>query len=140
MPRVDADLVLKKIKMMRADLANLKKFEKITFSEYMADDLKRASIERFLEKITGRMIDINYHILREEYEILPDDYYGSFIQMGKNKVITEELAVEIAKSSGLRNALAHEYVKIDDQKVFNSIKTALVEIPQYIRKVLEFLD
>lgn len=140
MPRVDADLVLKKIKMMRADLANLKKFEKITFSEYMADDLKRASIERFLEKITGRMIDINYHILREEYEILPDDYYGSFIQMGKNKVITEELAVEIAKSSGLRNALAHEYDKIDDQKVFNSIKTALVEIPQYIRKVLEFLD
>lgn len=140
MSRIDIDLVLKKMELLRKDLHNLEKFQSLTFSEFIEDDIKRASIERFLERITGRLIDINYHILREEYEILPEDYYSSFIYMGKQKIIPESLALEISKSAGLRNALAHEYDKVDDQKIYNSINMALTEVPKYLQKILNFIS
>ncbi len=140
MPKADIDLILKKIKFLRDDLNHLKKFKNISLAEYMEDDLKRASIERFLEKITGRVIDINYHILREEYEILPEDYYSSFIELGKKGVIPAKIASELARSTGLRNALAHEYDKIDDKKVYQSIKLAISEVPEYLKRILKFLS
>jgi len=59
--------------------------------------------------------------------------------MGKNRIVTPEFAEEIAKSAGLRNALAHEYEKIDQTLVHKAINMALTQIPQYIQKVTDFL-
>ncbi len=70
---------------------------------------------------------------------MPEDYYNSFIEMGENRIVTPEFAEEIAKSAGLRNALAHEYEKIDQTLVHEAINTALTQIPQYIQKVTDFL-
>lgn len=140
MPLIDTQLILKKVKFIEKDLSRLKKYEDLTFDEYMADDLIRYSIERMLEKITGRIIDINYHILKTEYEILPEDYYNSYLEMGKNKVVDEKLANEMASAVGLRNALAHEYDELNDKKVFESINISLVEVPKYLSAVIKFLD
>lgn len=97
-------------------------------------------VERLLERITGRLIDdINYHFLKEEYEIIPVDYYNSFIEMGKNKVIPEDFAKEMTKAAGLRNALAHEYEKIDQTRVYESIGLALNQIPRYLQKIISLL-
>ncbi|KKP48260.1 MAG: hypothetical protein UR39_C0001G0055 [Candidatus Woesebacteria bacterium GW2011_GWA1_33_30] len=139
MPRIDIQLINRKIKLVSEDLAILKKYKDLTLDEYLNDPEIKLIIERLLEIITGQVIDINYHILKEEYESIPTDYYNSFINIAKNKIITEEFAEEIAKSAGLRNALAHNYDKIDDELVFNSIKIAIIQIPQYLSKILEFL-
>ena len=71
---------------------------------------------------------------------MPQDYYNSFIEVGRNKVITEELANKMAGMAGLRNALAHEYDKIDQNMVFDSLKLTLVQIPNYLKKVLNFVN
>ena len=140
MPKVDKELILRKIKLLEEDLAQLKNYKDLNIEEYLNNKEVQLVVERLLEKVTGRLIDINYHILREEYEIMPEDYYNSFIEMGKNKIITPEFAEEIAKSAGLRNALAHEYEKIDQSLIFKAISTALTQIPRYLQKVLNFLS
>ena len=71
---------------------------------------------------------------------MPQDYYNSFIEIGKNKIVTEELAKEMAGMAGLRNALAHDYDKIDQNLIFNSFKLALVQIPNYLKIILNFVD
>ena len=90
-----------------------------------------------LERIIGRVIDVNYHVLKEEYGLIPQDYYKSFIQLGEKGVISKKFAEEIAESVGLRNALAHEYDVIDDMQVHASIKKCLTQIPRYLNTVLE---
>lgn len=140
MPKVDIELILRKTKLLEEDLAQLKNYRDLKLEEYLDNKEIQLVVERLLEKVTGRLIDINYHILREEYEIMPEDYYNSFIEMGKNKIITPEFAEEIAKSAGLRNALAHEYEKIDQSLIFKAIGIALTQIPQYLQKVINFLS
>jgi len=139
MPKVDIQLIRRKVKLLEADLAALRKYRNVSLEEYLKNQETQLIVERLLEKITGRLIDINYHILKEEYEIMPEDYYNSFIEMGKNRIVTPEFAEEIAKSAGLRNALAHEYEKIDQTLVHKAINMALTQIPQYIQKVTDFL-
>jgi uncharacterized protein YutE (UPF0331/DUF86 family) len=140
MPKVDIRLIKRKVKLLEADLITLRKHRNVDLEEYLKNQDTQLIVERLLEKITGRLIDINYHILKEEYEIMPEDYYSSFIEMGKNRIVTPKFAEEIAKSAGLRNALAHEYEKIDQILVHKAINTALVQIPQYIQKVTDFLN
>ena len=140
MPIVDVTLVKRKIKFLDEDLKKLQKFKNLTLKKYLEDDFTKMVVERLLEKITGRMIDINYHILKTEYEVYPEDYYNSFVEIGRNKVVNEKLANQMTASAGLRNALAHEYEKIDDGLVYKSIKIALTQVPKYLKEILEFLD
>lgn len=140
MPLIDIQLVTRKIKSINEDLARLKNYQTLSFSEYLKNDEKQMVVERLLEKIVGRLIDINYHILREEYEILPEDYYQSFIEIGKKIEISEDFAIDMAKSTGLRNALAHEYESIDPRKVYDAVSMALTDIPKYLTKILDLVE
>jgi len=112
----------------------------ISLERYLENFEIQLIVERLLEKITGRLIDVNYHILREEYEIMPEDYYNSFIAIGKNKIVTEEFAASMAKSVGLRNVLAHEYEKINQELIHGAIKIALSQVPEYIKKIVNFVE
>lgn len=137
MSPLDQQLIIRKAKLIGEDLDKLKGFEGTTFDEYMKSFEVRLQVERLLERIVGRVIDINYHILKEEFNIIPSDYFKSFIQLGEKGVIDRKFAEEIAQSVGLRNALAHEYDAIDDAQVYRSIKKCLTQVPVYLNKVLE---
>lgn len=139
MSPIDINTIIRKIKLIEEDLSLLSSYKSITFSNYQKDVIKKLSIERLLERITGRMIDTNYHLLKEEYEYTPVDYHDSFVEIGKRNIITAKFAAEIAKSTGLRNALAHEYESIDDKKIYESIKITLTQVPKYLKIVIKFL-
>lgn len=85
----------------------------------------------------GRTIDINYHILKEEFDTVPTDYFNSFTTLSDKGVIDKEFATELARSVGLRNALAHEYDAIDDAQVYGAIKMCLIQVPKYLDIILE---
>ena len=139
MSPVDIQLIYRKIKSIEADLALLTKYNNISLEKYAKNQELQLIVERLLEKITGRLIDLNYHLLKEKYGVMPEDYYDSFAEIGKRKIITAKFAEEIAKSAGLRNALAHEYDKIDEKMVHKAIKTSLTQIPKYLKTILNTL-
>jgi len=139
MSPVDIQLIYRKIKSIEADLTLLAKYKNVSLEKYSKNQELQLVVERLLEKITGRLIDLNYHLLKEKYEIMPEDYYDSFIEIGKRKIITAKFAEEIAKSAGLRNALAHEYDKIDEKMVHKAIGTSLIQIPKYLKTISDTL-
>lgn len=49
-------------------------------------------------------------------------------------------ALEIAPSTGLQNILVHEYTKIDDSIVYNSITNVLAYYCQYLKKIATYLE
>ena len=83
------------------------------------------------------MIDINYHLLSERCGFVPNNYTQSFTELGKRGIVSEKLANELAKSGGLRNALAHEYDEIDPKKIYESIEMVLTQVPKYLKSVLK---
>lgn len=137
MTGIDKQLIGRKAELIQRDLEKLKEFEKVTLDEYMKDYDTRLRVERLLEKIVGRLVDINRHILKIDFNDLPLDYYQSFILIGRHKVVNNDLATNLSDSAGLRNALAHEYDFIDDTKVYRAIKLSLTQIPKYLGQILK---
>lgn len=49
-------------------------------------------------------------------------------------------ARRLARATGLRNRLVHDYDDLDPARVFEALQAALTDIPQYVARVREYVD
>jgi uncharacterized protein YutE (UPF0331/DUF86 family) len=68
----------------------------------------------------------------------PKSYSECIELLKKFEYISEELAEKLIKMVGLRNLLAHEYIKIDPQKLLNYLQN-LGDFYEFIKSVVEYL-
>lgn len=137
------DFIKRKISLIQDDLVNLTIFSKYTFDEIAADFIKQAALERMLERIINRTIDINQHLIAElaiKETPTPKDYTETFLILSKFNIYPETFAKEIAKSIGTRNKLTHEYDKVDNIAIYESVGDCLRDYHQYCGYILKFLE
>ena len=132
---IDPELVRRKARLILEDLARLGPLAAKTIESYLADPKDEIVAERLLERIVGRMIDINYHYCVETTGIPPKDYHESFVRLVDLGVLPRDRAESLARSSGLRNRLAHEYNGLDERLVHAAARAAVAEVPEYLRAV-----
>ena len=96
--------------------------------------------ERYLERMIGRMIDVNYHLIIGDGHAPPRDYYDSFTLLARLRVLPPAFASQIATCAGLRNRLVHEYDEIDPRRVYEGLVAAVRDIPEYLRRVHDYLQ
>ncbi|GIW41378.1 MAG: hypothetical protein KatS3mg076_1955 [Candidatus Binatia bacterium] len=137
---MDRELVTRKMALIMADLRALERLAHHTKEQYLKDPTDEVLAERYLERIVGRMIDINYHVITETGHPPPKDYFDSFVRLGRIGVLPPEFAKRIAASAGLRNRLVHEYDEIDPERVYEALQAAVRDVPTYLRHVDEFLE
>ena len=139
MSPLSSQTITRKIMLIEQELDRLQKFANMPEAEYLDSYEHQYLSERMLEKIISRMIDINFHILKQNNNILPSDYYESFIQMARNGHIPADLADQLKHAAGLRNALAHEYNGIDSQLIYQGIHQILTHVPTYLHHIQKTL-
>lgn len=136
------DFVKRKISLIQDDLAKLTTFSQYTFEDIAADFVKEAAVERILERIITRAIDINQHLiarLASKDTSPPKDYRETFLLLAEFGVYPKKFADQIAKSIGTRNVLVHEYDKVDQSLIYGSIQDCLRDYQQYIEYLLKLL-
>lgn len=84
----DKRMISKKIKLMEKDLEHLQGVSKYSFTEITKDEYLYLSLERLLERVVNRAIDINSHIIIED---LPMIIIVPFIKWRKLKFFPENL-------------------------------------------------
>jgi len=137
---IDPTLVTRKMNLIAQDLNELQPLARKGLGDYLASKVDEILAERYLERIIGRMIDINYHLITEAGHPPPKDYYESFIQLGRLNVLPADLARQVAACTGLRNRLVHEYEEIDPTKVYQGLQVAVRDIPQYLSHIHQYLQ
>jgi uncharacterized protein YutE (UPF0331/DUF86 family) len=137
---IDVDLVTRKLLLITTDLAAVEPLAEKPRDLYLASTIDEVLAERYLERIVGRMIDVNYHLLTESGQPPPPDYFQSFVALGTLGVLDPEFARRIASSAGLRNRIVHEYDAIDPAKVHDALQTALPDIRDYLRRVRTWIQ
>ena len=137
---IDPTLVTRKMNLIAQDLNELQPLARKGLGDYLASKVDEVLAERYLERIIGRMIDINYHLITESGHPPPKDYYESFIQLGRLNVLRAEFARQVAAGAGLRNRLVHEYNEIDPAKVYEGLQAAVRDFPQYLAHVQQYLQ
>ncbi len=136
---IDPTLVIRKINLIAQDLNELQPLARKDLREYLASKTDEVLAERYLERIIGRMIDINYHVITESGHPPPKDYYESFIQLGRLNVLPAEFAGQAAGCAGLRNRLVHEYNETDPARVYEGLQAAVRDIPLYLAHIHQYL-
>ena len=139
MTEFDAALVRRKLAAIRRNLDDLAAIRDLTVVEYRADRFRQKGTERLLQETVEAAVDVNMHVLRALGES-PTDYFTSFVQLGLQGVIGEDLADLLAPAAGLRNRLVHEYEDLDDAIVLEAVGGAIDQFSRYVEQVERYLE
>lgn len=138
------ELVERKLQLITDSLETLVEFKDESLDSLKNDEIKMAAMERLIERIVMRAIDINEHLLSElstgKEKSTRLTYRDTFLMLADLGVYPPEFAEQIAASAGLWNILVHDYNDVDRRIVHGSIKSCLQDYHRYVEHVRTFLD
>jgi len=108
-------------------LEELEKLLPENFEGYQKDFKTKAACERYFEKIVESVLDLAFLIIKEKELKIPESGKEAFDILSNEKIISEELSEKLKNAKGMRNILAHEYGKVDDEVVFQAITEELIK-------------
>lgn len=94
--------------------------------EYQRNIEKKAACERYFEKIIEAIVDLAQLVIKFKKFSYPDEDTQSFDILLQNKIIQKDLCEKLKDAKGMRNILAHEYGKVDDELVFEAITQEII--------------
>jgi uncharacterized protein YutE (UPF0331/DUF86 family) len=136
---VRPEIVRRKLSHLTGYLDELATYRDVTFDEYVARGGPRRAVERLVQLVVEAAIDINVHVATELEGRPPSDYRTSFAAAARVGLIDPALAERLAPAAGLRNALVHDYVEIDDARVHAAVPAVLDGFGDYARAVRAWL-
>jgi len=117
-------------------LSELEEIMPKNFHEYKTDLKTKAACERYFEKIIEAVIDLAFLIIKDKGYKIPEEDKEAFDILANEKIISQELSIRLKEAKGMRNIIAHEYGKIDDELIFHSITE---EIQSDVNKLIKSL-
>ena len=110
------------------------------FEEYKNNFEKRAACERYFEKIIESVVDLSFIFIKEKNLKIPEDEEGVFNVLFNEKILSERLYEKLKDAKGMRNFIIHQYEKIDDEIVFDSLKEEfLLDIEEFLAQIKRFI-
>ncbi len=110
------------------------------FDDYLVEFKTRAACERYFEKIIASAVDLAFLVIKERRLKIPEEDKQAFDILNEEKIISNDIREKLKDAKGMRNILAHEYGKADDEIVFESIKDQLIpDIEEFINQIKKFL-
>lgn len=129
-----------KIDELRGYLEEVYEIVPDSLEEYKDDFKAKAACERYAERIIEAVTDLAFLVVKEKRFASPESDLQAFEILSENKVISFELSKKLQDAKSMRNILAHEYGKVDDEIVFNSLKEELRgDVTEFIEIIKEFL-
>lgn len=141
---IRASFVRRKLQLIADDLERLTEFKDETRDSLTGDFVRLAAVERLLERIVMRAIDVNEHLISQlatgEGRSTRLSYRDTFLKLPELGVYDAEFAERIARSAGLRNILVHDYNDVDRTIVHASIRECLRDYTHYVGAVSALLE
>lgn len=139
---LNTKFIERKCRLIAEELEKIRPLGAERFDDVVRDFFKYSTIERVLEKVITRAIDVNRHLIAELGDGTEKirNYEDTFHALAKLGVYDEEFAKKIAPSAGLRNRLVHEYNDTKPEIIHASVKEALSHYVRYCESVLNFVE
>ena len=119
-------------------LQRLEPLREKPLDEFLQDAYLRDIVERNLEIALQCCIDIANRIISLEQAPKPRDSYESLGRLGELGVLPMAFAREFAPAAGFRNILAHEYLAIDWELVYEQLQR-LDDLDQFADSLRKWL-
>jgi uncharacterized protein YutE (UPF0331/DUF86 family) len=135
---IDRDRLLAKLDQLDGYLGELQSIAPERFEDYATIEKKRAC-ERLLQVMVETVIDACALLVAGLRLGLPAEEDDLFEKLAQRGVLSAEAASTLRRMKGLRNILIHEYGRINDEIVFDTVRRRLGDFTTFKRDVLAFL-
>lgn len=98
-----------------------------------------AAMAKFSEEIVESAIKINNRLL-EDNKDFASSYYETFSKLRKHYEIDEEIIDKLARTTGFRNRISHEYDKINPEITVISFENIINLYLEYIKIILNIIE
>lgn len=136
---IDKKIIDKKLNYLKHEI---NKIENMDFSmeQILKDEDIQDILDRRMQIAIEACIDVATH-LAAGLELSRQEYASDiFLLLGKNDVISKEIAEKFASVARFRNILVHEYADIDYQLAYSNLDEKLKDLKSFAKEVLEFLE
>ena len=79
--------------------------------------VERKGAERLLQTLVEACIGISKHWLKQQNKVLPVDAYSVFEKLMDLQLISMDDAQEWQRIIGMRNAIVHDYLNLDEKVI-----------------------
>jgi uncharacterized protein YutE (UPF0331/DUF86 family) len=121
---LDKERILAKIDELGTYLNEIKGIAPGSFKEYQKIEKKRAC-ERLLQVSIEVVIDISHLLVSGLRLGLPAEEDDLFSKLLEAHIISREMREKLREMKGFRNILVHEYARVDDELVYESVREKL---------------
>lgn len=97
------------------------------------------AIERGLHLGAEIIFDVGNHILSAHFGTSAEDYEDILVQLAGRGVIPEPLLDRLKGLGGFRNILVHGYLRVDPERVRESLRKAPVEFSDFAGAIRQWL-
>lgn len=135
---VDRERVLAKLDEMRGYVVELRTIAPATIDGYRRIETKRAC-ERLLQIAVECVIDVCQLLVAGRRLGLPAEEDDLFDKLEAAGILTPETTQMVRRMRGCRNILVHEYGRVSDEIVFETIRSRLDDFDAFEHDVVSAL-
>jgi uncharacterized protein YutE (UPF0331/DUF86 family) len=126
---VDPDVIARRLLALSETLQRLEeRLPDVTAERLAGDALLQAGVERWLQVAVESCIDIAYHVIAERAWTPPDTARGAFESLAEHGLMPLDLTERVARATGMRNILVHDYIRVDRAILASAVHNALVDL------------
>ncbi|WFA08592.1 DUF86 domain-containing protein [Tissierella sp. Yu-01] len=129
---VNVIVIKQRLKQLANSLRKIEKYRAFTLDEFIQDEVAQDVVEYNLFIAINMMIDIATHIVVDNNMGNPDTLGDAFTVLNKENYLGDGETIIYKNMVGLRNILAHEYLKIDKEIIFSILQNNLVDFKKFI--------
>ncbi|WP_035016158.1 type VII toxin-antitoxin system HepT family RNase toxin [Catenovulum agarivorans] len=109
------------VKEQQSDLEQIK----ATLESRMWTRVERRAAERIIQVMVEACIGVSKHYLKKQNITTPSDTYKIFLQLAEQGIITQQELQTWRKVIGMRNAIVHDYLNLDERVLANIVQNGL---------------
>lgn len=137
---IDKEMIFQKIIDVDVYISKLDNILPDTVDDFL-DNLDTQLLgERIFEIITQTMLDICYHIIAKQKLKVPENYGDCIKSLSSLDILTTDEVKKYRMIIGMRNIIAHQYGKIDQELLYQGLKEIKDEFHRFARKIKEWIS
>lgn len=110
----------------------LGQYRGLTKQQIVNNDSTRGAVERFTYLMAQASIDLAEALIAYKRLRKPTTLSEAFYVLDENGLISKDLSERLVKMAGYRNVIAHDYVKINYDVVYDVLTKRYVDIEEFI--------
>jgi uncharacterized protein YutE (UPF0331/DUF86 family)/predicted nucleotidyltransferase len=139
-PAIDRDRVIEFLRLISADVQDLRQKAKTSKEEYLQTRDVQAIVERRLQTAIESCLNIGNHLIARLGLRPPQDYGDVFRILRDAYILPSECAEAMVDMARFRNLLVHLYWQLDYERIYDSLQGRLASLEAFASHIARWLQ